>query len=184
MHAPHRLEAELVLARRLVGGGGEVLVATAAAATAGDDDGFIGVSEIVKQLAGLFVIDEGADGDPQGGGLAGEAGAVGSETVATALRLMLRVEAEVDERVVAEGGRHEDVAAVAAISAGGATARDELLPAEGHAAVAAVAGFDTYFCFVEEHKDLFQVYRPAPTGCGRATTTKPLRGGDETRLRS
>ena len=66
------------------------------------------------------VVEEGADGDFEGGGLAGLAGAVGAEAVAAALGFVLGVEAEVDEGVVGERGGHEDVAAVAAVAAGGA----------------------------------------------------------------
>ena len=58
-----------------------------------------------------------------------------------------RVEAEVDESVVAEGGGHEDVATVAA---GGALG-DKSFAAEGHAAVAAVAGLDPDSCFINKH---------------------------------
>lgn len=71
--------------------------------------------------------------------------------MASALGFVFGVEAEVDERVVAERGLHEDVSAVAAISAGGASAGDEFLAAKGHAAVSAVAGFDPNFRFVDEH---------------------------------
>ena len=39
----------------------------------------------------------------------------------------------------------------AAIAAGGPTARHKLLAAEGHAAVAAVAGLDSNFGFIDEH---------------------------------
>jgi hypothetical protein len=46
---------------------------------------------------------------------------------------------------------HEDVAAAAAVAAGGTAAGDELFAAEGHAAVAAVAGFDANFGFIDEH---------------------------------
>ena len=46
---------------------------------------------------------------------------------------------------------HEDVAAVAAVAAGGAAAGDEFFAAEGHAAVAAVAGLDADSCFIDEH---------------------------------
>ena len=143
--------AEFVLARGLMGGGGEVLVAAASAAAAGDDDGLAGVGEVVDEFAGLVVEEEGADGDFEGDGLAGFAGAVGAEAVAAALGLVLGVEAEVDQGVVGEGGGHEDVAAVAAVSAGGAATGNELLAAEGHAAVAAVAGLDADFCFINKH---------------------------------
>jgi hypothetical protein len=58
----------------------------------------------------------------------------------------------VDEGVVRERGAHEDVATVAAVAAGGAAARDELFAAKGHAAIAAVAGFDSDVGFVDEHR--------------------------------
>ena len=48
------------------------------------------------------------------------------------------------------GGDQDDVAAAAAIAAAGTAARDELLPAEGEAAVAAVAGFYRILDFVDE----------------------------------
>jgi hypothetical protein len=60
-----------VLARGLVGAGGEVLVAASAASAAGDDDGLVGVGEVVDELAGGVVVEQGADGDFEGGGLAG-----------------------------------------------------------------------------------------------------------------
>ena len=39
-----------------------------------------------------------------------------------------------------------------AVSAGGTASWDELFAAEGHASVAAVAGFDPYACFIDEHR--------------------------------
>ena len=100
------------------------------------------------------VVEQGADGDLEGGVLAGVAGAVGAEAVAAALGFVLGVEAEVDQGVVGEGGGHEDVSAVAAVAAGGAAPGDELFAAECHAAVAAVAGLDADSCFIDEHCNL------------------------------
>jgi len=82
---------------------------------------------------------------------AGLAGAVGAEAVAAALGFVLGVEAEVDEGVVAEGGGHEDVAAVAAIAAGGAALGNKFFAPEGHATVATVTGLDTDSCFINKH---------------------------------
>ena len=143
--------AEFVLARGLVGGGGEVLVAAAAASALGDDDFFAGMGEVVDELAGVVVVEQGADGDVEDGVLAGVAGHVGAHAVLAALGLPFGVEAEVDEGVVHAGGAHEDVAAVAAVAAGGTAAGDEFFAAEGHAAVAAVAGLDADSCFIDEH---------------------------------
>ena len=57
-----------------------------------------------------------------------------------ALGFVFGIEAEVHQRVVALAGFHDDIAAAAAVAAGRAAARHELLAPEGHAAVAAVAG--------------------------------------------
>ena len=169
--------AELVLAGGLVGAGGEVLVAAASAAAFGDDDGLVGVGEVVDELAGVVVVEEGADGDLEGGVFAGLAGAVGAEAVAAALGFVLRVEAEVDEGVVAERGRHEDVAAVAAVAAGGAALGNEFFAAEGHAAVAAVAGLDADSCFVNEHYYSVSSVLGCVLRCGH-TTEFMARGPD------
>jgi len=50
---------------------------------------------------------------------------------------------------------HEDIAAASAVSARRAAARNELLAAEGHTAIAAVAGFHLNFRFVDKHKNEF-----------------------------
>ena len=132
-------------------GGGEVLVAASAASAFGDDDALVGLCEVVDQLAGVLVVEGGADRDLQDDGVAVEAGAVGAHAVLAALGLVLGVVAEVDQGVVALGADHDDVAAAAAVAAGGTAAGHELLAPEGHAAVAAVAGFDANFCFIDEH---------------------------------
>ena len=88
--------AKFVFARRLVGAGGEVLVAAPAATAFGDDNRLVGVGKAVDKLPGLVVIQQGANGDFEGGVFAGLTRAVGAEAVATALRLPLGIEAEVD----------------------------------------------------------------------------------------
>ena len=112
----------------------------------------VGLLEIVDQLAGFGVVERGADGHLQRDGAAVLAGAVRSHAVLAALRFVLGVEAEMNQRVVALAGFHQDVAAASAVAARRAAARHELLAAEGHAAVAAVAGFDANFDFVDEHE--------------------------------
>jgi hypothetical protein len=57
----------------------------------------------------------------------------------------------VNQRVVRLARFHDDVAATATVAAAGAATRDELLPAEGNAPVAAVAGLDADFRFINEH---------------------------------
>ena len=72
--------------------------------------------------------------------------------VASALGFVFGIKAEMHERVVAFARFHPDVAALAAVAAGRTAAGDELFAAEGHAAVAAVAGFDSNYGFVDEHR--------------------------------
>ena len=132
-------------------GSGEVLVATSAASAFGDDDALVGLREVVDEFAGFLVVKSGADGDLEGDGFSIESGAVGAQAVLTALGLVLGVIAEMDEGVVALLGDHDDVAAASAVAAGGTTAGNKLFAAEGHTAIAAVAGFYFYFCFIDEH---------------------------------
>jgi hypothetical protein len=54
---------------------------------------------------------------------------------------------------VALAGFHDHIAALATIAAGGTAARHEFLPAKSHAAVAAVAGFNTNSGFIYEHSE-------------------------------
>src|SRR5580692_3777000 len=55
------------------------------------------------------------------------------------------------QRVVALAGFHDDIAALAAVAARRAAARNIFLATKGHATVAAVAGFHPNFSFVDEH---------------------------------
>ncbi len=68
-----------------------------------------------------------------------------------ALALVLGVKTKMNEGIVALTGDHDDIAATTAVAAGGTATGDEFLAAEGHAAVAAVAGFDFNFYLIDEH---------------------------------
>ena len=57
------------------------------------------------------------------------------------------------------------LAAVAAIAAAGSAARHKLLPAKGHAAVAAVAGLDADAGFVNKHCSI-SLLEADREGCG------------------
>jgi hypothetical protein len=143
--------AKFVFAWGLVSAGSEVLVAASAASAFGDDDGLVGVGEVVDELAGLVIVEESADGDLEDSVFPGLAGAVGAEAVAAALSFVLGVETEVNQSVVTERGGHEDVAAVAAVASGGAALGNKFFAAEGHAAVATVAGLDPDSCLINKH---------------------------------
>ena len=83
--------------------------------------------------------------------------AVRTFPVPSALCLVLRVEAEVNQRVMPLAGLHHHVAAVSAIAAGWATPRHKLLPAEGHAAIAAIASLHPDPCFINKHSRLISL---------------------------
>src|SRR5579859_6423920 len=102
-------------------------------------------------LAGIFIVENGSNRDLQGDVSALGAGFVGAFAVASTAGLVLGIETEVDERVVALAGFHPHIAAPAAVAARGPATGDKLLAPEGHASVAAVAGFDFNPCFVNEH---------------------------------
>ena len=76
--------------------------------------------------------------------------AVRARAILALLRLEMLLVAVVDQRVQAVGDLDDDIAAAAAIAAGRAAEFDELLAAERHAAVPAVAGADIDLCFVKE----------------------------------
>jgi len=109
--------AEFVLARSLVCGCSEVLVAAAAATTTCDDELIVGSSEVVNEIAGVVVIEQSADRNFEDERLAGGAGHVGAEAMTAALGLVFRIETEVDKCVVRKRRLHENIAAVAAVSA-------------------------------------------------------------------
>src|ERR1019366_7216326 len=142
--------AQFVLTRGLMGAGGKVLVTAAAAPTFGNDHLLIGLLEVVYKLSGVHVIDRSAHRHLQSLGVAIKPGAVGPHAVLAALRLVLRVIAELDQRVVAIGGHHDYVAAAPAVAARGSAAGHKLLTPEGHAAVAAVACLHANFCFINK----------------------------------
>jgi len=63
----------------------------------------------------------------------------------------LALVAEIQQRVELAGADEHHVAALAAVAAAGAAARDEFLPPEGDAAVAAGAGPDLDGGVIDEH---------------------------------
>ncbi len=58
--------AEFMFPRSLMRAGGEVLVAASSASAAGDDDGVAGLGEVVDELAGVVVVEEGCRWGPGG----------------------------------------------------------------------------------------------------------------------
>src|SRR5262249_61249500 len=125
--------------------------------------------KIVQLLTALLVIHNSAHRYFQDNALTIAAGAVGALAVASALGVIFRIEAEVDQRVVALAGLHDHVATASAIATGWAAARDKLLPAEGHAAVSAPARFHPDYCLVNKHES--QQQAPHRAGLNLPTWT-------------
>ncbi len=134
-----------------MGAGGKVLVAAPAAAALGDHDALVRLLKVVHQLARLRIVERCAHRNLQRDRAAIQPGAVRAHAVLAALRLVLRVIAEVNQRVVPLARLHDHVAAAAAVAARGPPARHELLAPEGHAAVAAVAGLHANLGFIDKH---------------------------------
>src|SRR5689334_22926882 len=125
--------------RRLMRAGGKVLITASTAATLRNHHAFVRIGEIMDQLTGVVVIDNGAHRDLENNVLAIATSAVGAFTVASAIAFVFRIEAEVNQRVMALAGFHHDVTAAAAITTRWAAPGNKFFTAEGHAAVAAVA---------------------------------------------
>jgi hypothetical protein len=129
-----------------------MLVAPASFAALGDAELLARMREVVKAFAGRFVVDDGADRHLDFERGAFGAGALAAFAVASALGLVLGVEAKLEQGVGVLAAHHDHVAAAAAIATARSAARDELLPAEGETAVAAVAGLYEYSDFINKHR--------------------------------
>src|ERR1700761_957643 len=125
-------------------------VAEAAIAAFGQHEFFAERGKIMDQRLAILVEDLRADRHLERDRLAVGAMAVLAHAVGAFLRLEVLLITVIDQRVEAVGDLDHDVAAAAAIAAGGATELDILLAAERHAAVTAVAGANIDLCFVEE----------------------------------
>lgn len=67
-----------------------------------------------------------------------------------ALRFVFRIKTELKKSVLVLGGNQKNVAAPTSIPATGTSARNVFLPAEGQAAIAAIASLDQDAGFVDE----------------------------------
>ena len=106
-----------------------------------------------KELFPGFVVkDGGSDRNLDRDAFAVVPGLIAAFSMPTALRSVFGVKPEMQERVAMNGRHHGDIAAAPAIAAARAAARDVLLPAEGQAAVAAIAGLYRNSRLVYKHQ--------------------------------
>ena len=127
-------------------------IAVSAAAAFSDQHPLIGFGEVVEHFAGLIVDHDRTDRDFDFKILAVAAMAIAAFAVTASFGAKGMVEAKFQESVFVNIGREVDAAAVAAVTATGSALGDELLSAEGDAAMTAVTGFDCDFGFVDEHR--------------------------------
>src|SRR5208283_4807871 len=111
----------------------------------------IGGRKIENLLARLLVVHNRSDWNLEQYVFALAAALVRAFAVASALRLVFGIEAEMHQRVMALAGFHNHVAAIAAVAARRPAAWNIFLATEGHAAIAAVTGLDPNFRFINEH---------------------------------
>ena len=131
---------------------GEVLIASAPAPAARNHQALIGTGEIVNALASVGIVENRPDRYFQNDVVALLPGSVGTFAVTSSLCLVLRIEPEVHEGIVALARLHDHIPTMSAIAARRATARDKLLPTERHAAIPAVSGLHANFRFIDEHQ--------------------------------
>src|SRR5438105_1008777 len=128
-----------------MGGSCKTRIAAATPATVCDYQALIGTREVVDLLSCLLVVDDCSHGNLEQDVCAFPASLVGAFAVTSALGFVFRIEAEVNQSVVALAGFHDAVAALAAIAARRPAARTKLLSTKRKTTVAAAdiqAGFD------------------------------------------
>src|ERR1700747_2342235 len=145
-------EAVLVFARSLVPRLGKMLIAASAASAVGDQNALACRGEISDRRA-LLVKHQCADRNLQNHVLAGMARAGGPFAVAATIGLEFAIVAVAQQRIVVWIGFQINVSAMAPVAAGGPTARNIFFATKGHTAIAAIAGFHEYFCFINEHRN-------------------------------
>ncbi len=133
-----------------------MLIPASTAPTLRNHDRLIRPRKVVDQLARQIVVQQRAHRHLQGRHFARIARAVRSQPMSAPLRLVLRVEPEMHQRIVAQRRRHQDVAAMPPVPARRSAARNKLLPPEGHAPVPTIARFDPDSCFIDKHSGSFQ----------------------------
>ncbi len=162
-------ETDLGVARRLPARAGEVLVAAAACPARGDDDARTRACEVGDELVSRE--DLRADGNGELGVVAARAVRQAAAAATTAPGAHLLVRAEAGEVAPPQVGDEHDIAAVPAVTAVGAAARDVLLPPKVDRAVAPAASYGTESCAIVEHRGARYCPRsPRPTCAGAATS--------------
>ena len=110
-----------------------------------------GFGEIEEAVSSGLVVDHCADRHRYFDRVSLGAGPVASLAVPTALGLVFRIEAELEQRVLMFRGHQRDIAATAAIATARPAAGHVFLAAERKTPVAAISGFHGDDYFVDKH---------------------------------
>src|SRR6202165_4228672 len=146
-------KAIFMFTRSLMPGFREMLIAATTAPAVRNKNALTGCCEIGDGLAGLGVENKCSDRNLQNHVFAGVARAVGAFAVPPAIGFEFAIVTVAEKRVVVHVGFEMDAAAISAVAAGRTAARRVFLAAQGHAAVAAVAGLHEYFGFINKHRN-------------------------------
>ena len=132
-------------------GFGKVLIAAPAAPAWCDQNPLARLGQIGDHFAGILIGDHRSDRHRQNHVRAGMSGTIGAFAVAAAIGFEFAIVAVAEQRIVVRIRFQVNAAAVAAVAARRPAARHKFLAAERNAAVAAVAGLNVDFGFVNEH---------------------------------
>src|ERR1700730_2231890 len=149
--------AFLMLARSLVPRFGEMLIAAATPAAVRDKHPLARRSQVRDGLICFRVVYHCAYRNEQHHVFAGLPAAIGAFAVTATVCFELTVVAVTQQGVVINVGFQINTCAMAAVAAGRAATRNIFFATKRHAAVAAVASFHEYFCFISEHETSFEL---------------------------
>jgi hypothetical protein len=81
-----------------------------------------------------------------------------------ALGFVFRIEAEVNQRIVAFTGFHHNIATITTVAARGTSTRFIGFAPESDTAVSAISGLDSNCCFINKHRKSQSNKKPQPEG--------------------
>src|SRR5580692_9955964 len=143
-----------MFARSLVRRRSKARITAPAAPAVSDYHAFIRAGKIVDLVARFRVIHNRAHRHFQQNVFAFTPLAVRTLAVTSALRLVLRIESEVNQSIVTLTRFHNDVPAITAVAPGWPTPRNILLPPESETAIPAIPRLHSNCGFINEHESL------------------------------
>src|SRR5580704_18952413 len=169
--------AFLRFARRLMPRLGEVLVAAPAAPALRYQNALARFRQVGYLLAGIFILNNRADGNGQDHVRPGMPGTVRALAVAAAVGFEFAIVAVAQQRVVVRIRFQVNAATMPAVAARGPASRHEFLPPKRNAAVSAVAGLHIDFRFVDKDHELVPPteYDTGRLNCTSGSSASPYR---------